>query len=292
MRKVDQCRRNDSRSCAVRRKLVTAELTLILRGLMLDRLRRFFLRQRAVPTTMHITHAKAGSTWIDQILRDLFGASVAPRGRTVAADRNLTTHRFEAGRIYSAMFMTREQFLAHPELRDIKRFFVMRDLRDTLISLYFSLKVSHPLDSPEKFRERELMQSLDPEQGLLHLLREQLHGVAAIQKSWTGVGEIVLRYEEVIANSEPLLRELFVDKLRLPVSPRAIARAAERRSFEKTFGRRLGEENVASHGRKGAPGDWRNHFTPAVTQEFQRLYGEHLISTGYERDASWAHVAA
>ena len=32
-----------------------------------------------VPAFLHVSHAKAGSTWIDQILRALFGPQVAPR---------------------------------------------------------------------------------------------------------------------------------------------------------------------------------------------------------------------
>ena len=50
-----------------------------------------------------------------------------------------------------------------------------KQLRDTLVSLYFSLKVSHPLDAEGKRqRERETLESLNPEDGLLHVIETQL----------------------------------------------------------------------------------------------------------------------
>src|SRR5690349_6045287 len=104
-------------------------------------------RVREVPTLVHVTHAKAGSSWIRDILELVFCEHVAPRGPWVAKETggDLSKHVFAPNRIYPAMFMTRDELLAHPELRDAPRFFILRDLRDTLVSLYFSLKVSHPL---------------------------------------------------------------------------------------------------------------------------------------------------
>jgi hypothetical protein len=61
-----------------------------------------------------------------------------------------------------------------------------------------------------------------------------------------------------------------------------------RHSFEKlSGGREPGQEDVKSHYRKGVHGDWRNHFTPAITRRFKALYGDLLVVGGYEKDASW-----
>jgi Sulfotransferase domain len=244
-----------------------------------------------VPTLMHITHAKAGSTWINDLLKDLFRRRVAPRGIWVAAARggDLSKHVFEPGRIYRAMFMTREKFLAHPELREIKRFIVIRDLRDTLVSLFFSLKFSHPVGSGvQTERHRVVLEELGTEEGLLHLLHRQLPGAAAMQASWINQGEILLRYEDLLENSFDLLRETFIGRLRLPVSEAALARAIRRRHFEKVFRRKLGVEDIHSHGRKGLPGDWKNHFTPEIRRQFAEKFGALLIETGYEKDLQWA----
>src|SRR6187397_986697 len=108
-----------------------------------DRLRDWHRRivgDPAVPTLLHITHAKAGSTWIVHLLERLFGRRCAPRGKGVAeaTGGDLSRHVFEPGRVYRGMFMRREDVLAHPELADARRFVIIRDLRDTLVSLYFS----------------------------------------------------------------------------------------------------------------------------------------------------------
>ena len=273
----------------------TARATLPARSFLdplLDRFDRWRPRlfgDPAVPTLMHITHAKAGSTWISTLLAELFPTRVAPRGKTVAADRDLSRHVFAPGRIYRGMFLSRQKFLLHPELKDCLRFVVIRDLRDTLVSLYFSVKLSHPLDAGGRApRHRAELQELGIEDGLLHLLEKELPGAARMQESWLGQGEIFLRYEDLLADGFPILRELFIDRFALPVSEPALARAFRRTHFESTYRRKLGEEDVTSHGRKGVPGDWVNHFTPAVRRRFAEKFGPLLIATGCEKDNTWA----
>jgi hypothetical protein len=239
-------------------------------------------------TLIHLTHAKAGSSWIYHVLETCFPEWIAPRGRRVAADGDLAKHVFTPGRVYGAMFLSREQFLAHPELAEAKRFVVLRDLRDTLVSLYFSLKISHPLGPDGRTeRERAVLTEKDFEGGMRHLMDAQLASVAALQRSWTGSGEVVLRYEDLIVEAEPRLTELFVNQLKLPVSASALVKAIRQHSFESRFRRKLGEEDAASHGRQGAPGNWRKHFTPTLAAEFAAAFGDVLIATGYERDGSW-----
>lgn len=257
----------------------------------LGRLRSRFLGDPAVPTLMHVTHAKAGSTWINNILCELFHSRTAPRGRTVAgaSGGDLSAHVFAPGRVYPAMFLTREQFLAHPELADARRFFVMRDLRDTLVSLYFSLKISHPVDAEGRTqRHRDQLNARDFEDGLVYLLEELLPRAAAIQASWIGHGEIILRYEDLTANGFHFLREAFIARMALPVSEGALARAIHRTKFETVFRRVPGQEDVHSHGRKGQPGDWKNHFSPAFRRRFAGRFGQLLVETGYEEDLAWA----
>ena len=187
------------------------------------------------------------------------------------------------------MFLTREKFLLHPELQDCRRFIVIRDLRDTLVSLYFSIKLSHPHDAQGRApRHRTELQEIGLEEGLLHLLANELPGAAAMQSSWLGHDDIFLRYEELLADGFPILRELLLDRFALPVSEAVLARAYRRTHFERVYKRKLGEEDVNSHGRKGAPGDWVNHFTPVVRRRFAEMFGALLIGTGYEKDNTWA----
>lgn len=245
---------------------------------------------RKAATLVHVTHAKAGSTWIRNLLRELFRTRVTERGRLVASGTggDLSKHYFSPGKIYPAMFMTREQFLAHPELKNVNRFVVIRDLRDTFVSLYFSLKVSHPpMEDGHIAIERDKLQGLTEEEGLLSLIERRGRRVAAIQTSWLNANELVLRYEDIVKNPQGVFEELFLRKLGLPLSRSKLARAVRKVSFETVFRRKLGVEDVKSHGRRGLPGDWRNHFTPKIRERFAERYGEILIATGYENDSAW-----
>jgi hypothetical protein len=59
--------------------------------------------------------------------------------------------------------------------------------------------------------------------------------------------------------------------------------------FEKfSEGRDKGRENVKSHYRKGAGGDWVNHFEPVHVAAFKRRWNDLVLKLGYERDPSWS----
>ncbi len=238
----------------------------------------------SVQSFFFLTHAKAGSTWIDDVLRTLFGKRVAPR---FGAD--LANFRYEAGRIYSAAFMTREEFLGYPGLAQVPRFIVIRDLRDTLVSRYFSLRGTHPLDAAGQVAsQRAALAQLSKSEGLAHIIHHGLARSARIQRSWIGHGEMLCRYEDITADPAARLREILRDRLALPIAEKELQSAIEQNSFEKKFGRQFGTEDSASHGRKGTPGDWRNHFDLRVATAFREAYGDIMVATGYEPDDSWA----
>lgn len=239
---------------------------------MLSRLLRRFAGRASVPTLLHLTHAKAGSTWITVILHELFGASVAPRGKRVAeaCGGDLTQHRFEPGQVYPSMFMTREEVLAHDELNGSKRFIVIRDLRTTLAALYFSMKLSVNIeDAPF-----EIVQPESDEIGLLQMLETHITRIAAIQSSWLRQGEIVLRYEDLMENGYELLGDAFIRRLALPVSEHALSRAIRAAPAERS--RRTGTI------------EWQKHFTPKISARFAEKFGPVLIDAGYEKDLAWA----
>lgn len=241
-----------------------------------------FLKSPEFPITLHITHAKAGSTWVDAILRSLFGKRVRPRGYQMPAFDSVKE------RIFS-VFMTREEFLAHPELATAKRFIILRDLRDTLISRFFSIRETHKPDPSGKIEaQRAELRAMSVEDGLARVMEDAgMAATAKIQRSWFGSGELVLRYEDLIADDVALFTKLFIDQLGLPVTAEKVERAVVENRFEKKYKRKLGEEDSSSHGRKGTPGDWRNHFTPRLAERFHELYGDLLPAGGYEPDDGW-----
>jgi lipopolysaccharide transport system ATP-binding protein len=238
-------------------------------------------------TVFHVTHYKAGSRWVHRILK----RCVEDRLLGVQADRReLLSEPIRAGRVYSACYATREEFDAIVKPPDSRQFFILRDLRDTLISGYFSLKISHPtfkVDAVNALRAR--LQELDLQAGLMATLDEWIPLNAEIQRSWIESGEPIIRYEDLLEDDEPILADVLLDRCELGISRRQLRRAIEAESFERlSGGRRRGEEDPSAHYRKGIAGDWRNYFDDRLTETFKERYGDLLIATGHERNHDWA----
>ena len=261
-------------------------------------------KPKNLPTLLHITHIKAGSTWIDGLLRQLFSDRVMPRfgSNLFAADPPATDTApkpppyldmframdYRPGRVYPGLFITYPEFLSRPEFRDARRFVVIRDLRDTLTSHYFSLKGTHALDKLGRVKTaRDYLQNATMEEGFRYLMERDLERLIEIQHSWLAAGELVVRYEDLIRDDLRGFRTLFLDKLGLPLRARDLDRAVAAARFETVYQRKLGQLDEKSHGRQGLPGDWKNHFSPATRREFQRRAGAMLIAAGYETDDAW-----
>ena len=259
----------------------------------------------ALPTLLHITHIKAGSTWIDGLLHRLFGTRTMPRfGSTLIAtpdadpaeppkhpDYREMFHALEyrPGHVYPSLFITHAEFSTRAEFAEARRFVVIRDLRDTFTSHYFSLKGTHALDKLGRVQAaRDFLQSASKDDGFLFLFERDLERLIEIQRSWLAAGELVLRYEDLIRNDVAEFRALFLEKLALPLGERDLTRAVKASRFETVYNRKLGELDEKSHGRQGLPGDWKNHFSPRVRREFAERAGDLLVAAGYERDNSWA----
>jgi sulfotransferase family protein len=237
-------------------------------------------------TIFHVTHYKAGSRWIYRILRHCVG----PRLLTVRPGREqLLYEPIEPGRVYSACYATREEVEGLHVPPDTHRFFILRDLRDTLVSAYFSVKISHPtfkFESVNRLRER--LRWANQEEGMLLALREWLPVAADIQRSWLHSGDALVRYEDLLVDPEPILGEVLLRKCELGISRVKLREALAAESFESlSGGRKPGEEDISDHYRKGVAGDWRNHFSARVTEEFKHAYGDLLIAAGYETNGDW-----
>lgn len=237
-------------------------------------------------TVFHVTHYKAGSRWLFRILKRCVG----DRLLQVRADRNeLFEEPIHPGRVYSACYVSREEFESLQRPPDSRHFFVLRDLRDTLVSGYFSLKLSHPeykLDAVNAMRAR--LREMDLEPGLMHTLNDWVPANAEIQRSWLESGEPIIRFEDVLGDERGVLEEVLLEQCELGISRRRLRKAIERESFERLSGGRApGEEDIAAHYRKGVAGDWRNYFNEPLKEAFKERYGDLLVQAGYERDNSW-----
>jgi lipopolysaccharide transport system ATP-binding protein len=236
------------------------------------------------PAIFHITHHKAGSQWLNRIFQTLaFDRLVLPEVRN-----HQFLHRpIGAGRIYPTLYITHEQFESVALPRRWKRFVVIRDLRDTLISLYFSLKHSHALLTDLMRSRRTALNELSEEDGFLYLIDCGLTPMAQVQWSWHSAREPVIRYEDLLRRDEEILARVLLDHCRMNVTPTRFRDVVRSHRFEEQSGRKRGTEDARAHERKGIAGDWRNYFTSRIRGEFKRCYGSLLIATGYEKDFNW-----
>jgi hypothetical protein len=237
------------------------------------------------PAIFHVTHWKAGSQWIYGILR----AAVPERIiRPVHGGDQFLARPLETGKVYPTVYVTRQQFESVRMPAAWRRFVMIRDLRDTLVSGYFSIKISHPIMDAPMEQTRETLVSSSQEDGMLLLMRKWLFHSALIQQSWLETGEPLIRYEDMLENDVEILEQVLIDQCKLPVDRTVFRKIVVNNRFERlSRGRQRGQEEVTSHVRKGVAGDWQNYFTEPMKNEFKQLYGELLIATGYEQDNNW-----
>jgi lipopolysaccharide transport system ATP-binding protein len=168
-----------------------------------------------------------------------------------------------------------------------KKIIVIRDLRDTLISFYFSMKESHSIMDQKQAGVRQLLHKRTLEKGLQSLMKWLPRQVSPIQLSWLDEEEALhIRYEDLIADEQAAFARI-IEYAALPVAPQRLEEIVHKHSFKTVTGRHRGTEDVTSHYRKGIAGDWRNYFTEQIKDTFKEHYGHVLIATGYESDLNW-----
>jgi lipopolysaccharide transport system ATP-binding protein len=233
---------------------------------------------------LHVTHHKAGSQWIRHVLEKLLSLWVVAPQYNVS--QFLVRPIARLG-VYPALSITREQFESVKLPVGWKRFIVIRDLRDTLVSLYFSLKVSHHLMNERMEQCRTHLQVVSADQAMTSLMRSFCNRIAQLQRSWLGGPDEIFKYEDFLTRDNELFERILLDHCGLAISRQELRAAVAANRFEARAGRKRGEEDQSAHERKGIAGDWRNYFTDNLAKEFKERYGEHLIATGYEKDDRW-----
>jgi lipopolysaccharide transport system ATP-binding protein len=237
------------------------------------------------PALIHVTHWKAGSQWVRKVLQDCLPERIVT---PEIGSRHFVGAEIREGAVYPTVYVTRQQFYDALLPARWVRFVVIRDLRDTLVSAYFSLRYSHSSITEFINQMRNTLSNLDVESGMVYLMDHWLPDSAKIQSSWVEAGEPVIHFEDLIAGNEyEVFEEILIARAGFPVTRERLRDVLAGNQFENLAGRKPGQENVNEHMRKGIAGDWRNHFTPRVKDEFLKRYGDLLVSTNYEKDLHW-----
>lgn len=281
-----RCASGSSSGEQLRDPLLTARIPCRARVSKLESGVRLIGSGNGRPTVFHITHYKAGSQWVQGILNGCVDSDLV---RAKPKVRQFLEEPIQPGKVYGSVYVTREQFESVAVPEGSKRFVVIRDLRDTAVSGYFSLKVSHGGFAADRVSDlRRELQQATLEEGLIRAIEGWLTVNAKIQRSWLEAGEDVIRYEDLLVNDVQIFERVLIDQCEYPIPRPRLRRAVEARRFERmSKGRPPGEEDVTAHLRKGVAGDWRNYFTEPVKDAFKERWGELLVTAGYERSLDW-----
>jgi hypothetical protein len=229
----------------------------------------------------HITHWKAGSQWVRAVLTSLASSRFVP----VKPDMShVLQDPIRPGGVYTPVYLDKPSFECAVDAPH-RRFVVIRDLRDTLVSWYFSLRYSHnPNNSVRDFRAA--LADMDTASGLEYLIEHRFDHMAALQSSWLGGSELVIRYEDLLADEFATFRRI-CDHCQLEAGDGDLRAALDAHSFERKSGRQRGQEDAKAHYRKGVAGDWKNHFRSETKAHFKRKFGWVLVQSGYEEGQDW-----
>ena len=166
--------------------------------------------------------------------------------------------------------------------------FLYRDPRDMLVSHVFYATQMQPGHGMHRYYTQEL-DSMEARlnaaiQGVHHPGAE-LRGVRARYADYLGWldqrGVCSLRFEDLILDRRAALDRL-LKYLEVRGFRPGLSRAEAIESLEAAIAPRK-----SGTFRKGQPGNWREHFTPANKACFKATAGDLLIRLGYESDLNW-----
>jgi hypothetical protein len=212
------------------------------------------------------------------------------------------------------------------QLGNLRGFHIVRDPRDICVSAYYSHLYSHGLGGQITAEQRNTLQDLPQAEGLLYEMecREQqfkeMHGwnydlpnvlemkmEKLTQNPYKNLADILIFLGLVDESPLTVKKRFFYDLYRgrcrleertnlkfnkfAAIDQLSVERLLgiiwENEFSKKAGGRKLGEENVKSHYRKGIPGDWKNHFEDIHYAYFLENYNDLLLKLDYENDPNW-----
>ena len=244
------------------------------------------------PLVAYLGHHKCGTIWITNIFNAVCAAHDIKTKHAhdpALFDHDLGVCREQEG--FDALIYTNSNY-RYVRGQNVLGFHVVRDPRDVIVSGYFSHLHSHPDNIwPELKVFRPLIQNLDKSAGLIMEMEFATDWMMDM-RSWPEDAANILpvKFEDLIDDPRTWYRRIF-EHLRLlneRFSAEQLNEIIEQFSYKNMAkGRAPGKEDASSHFRKGVPGDWINHFTPAHVWLFKRRYNDLLVKYGYEPNDLW-----
>jgi len=235
----------------------------------------------------HCCVQKTASQWFKYILglEDVLDAAKLsafyPYCESFDRSDNIFTSKsyspFPKNTLISPLYIDYKTFSNLPKPKDYRAFFVTRDPRDILVSWYFSAKFSHGKDGYINQYITDLQKIDSVEEGLIYSIQAlDEFGLWRTIKNWhshaNNEREIIVRFEDLTGGEQVKHWQSLFEFLDIELPSSSLESILSQYNFEYwSKGRKQGEEDKASHMRKGISGDWKNYFTPLVAEKFQQV---------------------
>ena len=159
-------------------------------------------------------------------------------------------------------------------------FFLVRDPRDIIVSLYFSLMRSHPIPTrgstrDEMLKKRQETQKLSIDEFALNNIKLVNFINNYIERLLKKHPVHIFKYEDIIFDKTQWLTDM-VNKAQLPLNESAIERVAEKHDI------RPEREDPNQHIRQVTPGNFRKHLSTETIRTLNDTFSEPMKHFGYQ----------
>lgn len=247
--------------------------------------------EMAKPRIVHLTLAKCGSQWVRDVLcaPEIVDCTGVPYSGVTFNLPSAGEFEIPPGEFSGPIFgMSQLEWHGFKSGGD-KAIVVLRDPRDRLISLMYSILYSHGTsargDSYIGYMKSKLFQLKTDSERVAEMIGE-VQFWRHFYLTWATAGSddtYVVRYEDLVKDQRTEFEKIIV-WLGWKVPSETLDYVVKKLSFTERSGRNAGVEDVSSHYRRGVAGDWKNHFTREHGQLWNDLYPEFLTLIGYEND--------
>lgn len=158
-------------------------------------------------------------------------------------------------------------------IKDITNIIVLvRDLRDVSVSgTFFQIKSGEITENQFYERLKKLLGSggANPE------------FVTSYQDNYEDIPHVLVRYEDLVLDTAGTILRI-LSSFGYPYSMRKVRSVLQKYTFEYlSKGRKVGDEDVGHHYRKGVIGDWKNYLSREDNEQFLSKFGAIMRSWGY-----------
>lgn len=253
-----------------------------------------------MPAVLGNAMPKSGSHLIIQVLQGLtqIGPFVNPGFPPVNRSENnrklpreqilANLRRMRPGDIGYGYISAQEPYLSALAAPGRATVFVYRDPRDMIVSHVFYATEMHPGHGMHRYYTETLKTMEERINAAIQGVEEpgaELNSVRQKYEDYMGWLDqpdvLCLRFESLILDREAALGCLLDYLARRGFTPQV-----SRQQAIEALKAAIAPKKSGTF-RKGKPGNWREHFTPANKARFKELTGDLLVRLGYEQNQDW-----